>query len=297
MSDRRVPVELSAAYISTTTALQQAYITRAVQVLSADKRVAGAWMKGSLATGAAGLYSDIDLGVVVYDEYFEAFIAERDRILAAMGPVVDMGEASVGSRVTVALFADPIEFDLTVDPLGADEVYGPEVGWILFDRTGGRIAAAQARARASQKVNRDRAREIVQSFWLRAPRMRRWVAQADLHRAGQELQYARNWLVELMLIANEPDALHTLQKDTFILLSPHQWDELKATYVLTDFTPQALARCMMRLAYAISIWGRAACARQGSEYPLGLERVSVTAVSKFYETVFGAQIGRDNGDE
>jgi hypothetical protein len=268
--------------------LQQAYVERATEILSQDRRVAGAWMKGSLATGAAGRYSDVDLGVAVYDELYDTFIADREKVLSQIGPLVGMGGASVGPRVTVALFADPVEFDLTADPLSATEMYGPEIGWVLFDKTDGQIAAAQAQARRKPQLDLQRAHEIVVSFWLRAPRMRRWVAQADLHRAGKELQVARNWLVELMLIANQPFKTHTIQKDTFILLSPRQWGELKTTYILTDFTPRAVARCMIHLAYAINKWGRAACARQGSDYPVELERVSARAIFEFYETVFGS---------
>ncbi len=272
--------------MTTTTVLQAAYVERATEVLQRDPRVAAAWMKGSLATGAAGRYSDVDLGVAVYDEHYEAFVAEREQVLASIGPLVGMGIASVGPRVTVALFADPLEFDLTVDRLSDAHLYGPEVGWILFDKTDGHIAAAQAQAR-SRPVNLQRAREVATSFWLRAPRMRRWVAQADLHRAGQELQVGRNWLVELMLIANQPFKPHLVQKDTFILLSPRQWDELKQTYILHEFTPQALTRCMLHLVSAVSKWGRAACSRQGCRYPVELERVSARAVFEFYESVFG----------
>jgi hypothetical protein len=283
--------------VKTTTFLQGAYAARAARVLSADSRVAAAWMKGSLATGSAGRYSDVDLGVAVYDEHYESFYADRENVLMALGPLAGMGGASVGERVTVALFDDLIEFDLTVDRLSATEVYGLEVGWVLFDKTGGQIIAAQAAARYNQTVNRHRAREIVTAFWLRAPRMRRWVAQADLHRAGNEMQVGRNWLVELMLIANQPDKTHMIQKDSFILLSPGQWDTLVTVYVLNDFTPRDLARCMLRLADAIGEWGRAACTRQGCEYPVRLEEVSSEAVSQFYETVFGPFIGGDNGRE
>jgi predicted nucleotidyltransferase len=296
MADRGIPSELKAVNNRTTTALQQAYTERAVEVFKADERVAAAWMKGSLVTGSAGLYSDVDMGLAVYDAQLASFKADRDSLLRSIGPLAGMGEASVGARVTVVLFSDPIEFDLTVDPLSAEPLYGPEIGWILFDKTG-RMASVQASARKNRKIDPQRARDIVTAFWLRAPRMRRWVAQADLHRAGKELQTIRNWLVELMLIANDPDHMHTVQKDSFIVLSPHQWGELGATYVLPDFTPQALARCMMRLAYAMSIWGRAACARQGSEYPMELERVSARAVSQFYETVFGMTPGQDNGSQ
>jgi hypothetical protein len=281
--------------MTTTTSLQETYRARAVEVLLADDRVAAAWLKGSLATGAAGRYSDVDLGVAVYDEDCEGFYADRERILTAIGPLVGAGGASVGARVTVALFADLIEFDLTIDPLSATELYGPEIGWILFDKTEGRIAAVQAKARRNQSANPYRAHEIVTAFWLRAIRMRRWVAQADLHRAGNELQAGRNWLVELMLIANRPDKVHTVQKDSFILLSPRQWDELVNVYVLHDFTPQSLARCMVRLTHAISKWGHAACARQGSEYPVELERISAGTVLQFYEMVFGPYGGGDNG--
>ena len=274
--------------MSTTTVLQQAYTARAVEVLTKDERVAGAWMKGSLVTGTAGRYSDVDLGVAVYDEHYDSFYADRRAVLEAIGPLVGMSGSSVGARVTVALFADPIEFDFTIDRLSAAHLYGPEIGWILLDRTGGRMTRIQAQApRPYQQVNPNRARELAVSFWLRAPRMRRWVAQADLHRAGNELQVGRNSLVELMLIANQPHKAHMVQKDTFILLSPVQWAELEKTYVISDFTPRALARCMMHLIDAVGEWGRAACARQGRAYPFELEGVSAGAVQEFYALAFG----------
>jgi hypothetical protein len=254
-------------------------------------------MKGSLATGAAGRYSDVDIGVAVCDEHYESFYADRAKILAAIGPLVGLGEASIGSRVIVALFADLIEFDLTIDRLSASATYGPEIGWILFDKAEGQILTAQAEERRTQAVNPHRAQEIVTAFWLRAPRMRRWVAQADLHRAGNELQAGRSWLVELMLIANQPHKAHTVQKESFLLLSPGQWEDLKTVYVLPSFTPRDLAGSMIRLIDAISKWGRAACARQGSEYPVELERLSATEVVQFYKLVFGPLSGRDNGYE
>jgi predicted nucleotidyltransferase len=283
--------------VTTTTSLQETYAVRAVEVLAADDRVVGAWMKGSLATGAAGRYSDVDIGVAVRDEHYESFCADCAKILAAIGPLVGLGASSGGSRVMVALFADLIEFDLTIDPLSASEKYGPEIGWILFDKTEGQSLTAQAEKRSIRVANPNRAQEIVTAFWLRAPRMRRWVAQADLHRAGNELQAGRSWLVELMLIANQPDKVHTVQKESFLLLSPGQWEELKAVYVLASFTPRDLAGCMIRLIDAISKWGRAACVRQGSEYPVELERLSATEVVQFYKMVFGPLSGRDNGYE
>jgi hypothetical protein len=295
MFERGEPLEKNRVNEQVVTTLQQSYTRRAVEVLMTDDRVAAAWMKGSLATGGAGLYSDVDLGVVVYDAHYEAFCRDKRDFLESLGALVGFGQASVGSRVTVALFADPIELDLTIDPLSAEASYGPEMGWILFDKTGGKLEAARKRAEAKWELNTRRAREITTAFWLRAPRMRRWVAKADLHRAGKELQSARDWLVELMLIANDPNQDYSVQKDTFTLLSAHQWEELQSTYILSDFTPQALARCLMRIAYAISIWGRAACARQGSEYPVELERVAAAAVSQFFETMFGPLSERKNG--
>jgi hypothetical protein len=297
MPDSTVFVELREDSGATTTSLPRTYLARAVEVLLDDDRVAATWMKGSLANGSAGLYSDVDLGVVVYDDAYVEFYEDREKILSSIGPLVAMGEASVGSRITVALYSDPLELDLTIDPLSAVRRYGREIGQIIFDRTGGLLNMAQAEARYAKTVNPNRAHEIVTAFWLRAPRMRRWVAQADLHRAGRELQHARDWLVELMLIANQPDKDHTFRKDTFILLTPRQWDELKSVYVLKDFSPKAVAQGMIRLAYAISKWGRAACTRQGAEYPVELEQVAASAVMVFYQTVFGPYREHNNGKD
>jgi hypothetical protein len=232
----------------------------------------------------------------VYDDAYVDFCDDREQVLRAIGPLVAIGPASVGSRVTVALYEDPIELDMTIDPLSAVRRYGPELSQVLFDRTGGLLAVAQAETHLVEEVDQKRARDISTAFWIRAPRMRRWVAQADLHRAGKELQQGRDWLVELMLIANQPDKDHVFRKDTFILLTSRQWEELKDVYVLSEFTPKALAHCTIRLAYAISKWGRAACSRQRSEYPEELEQISASAIVQFYQTVFGPYLEHGNGN-
>jgi hypothetical protein len=253
-------------------------------------------MKGSFASGSAGRYSDVDMGVAVYDAHYESFYDDRIQFLSSVGSLLGTSKASVGRRVTVGLYDDLVEFDLTLDPLSATDVYRHEIGWILFDKTGGLIHAARQEAPTLDCVNHRRAQEIVTAFWLRAPRMRRWVAQADLPRAGEELQVGRKWLVELMLIANQPDKPHTIQRDSFVLLSPRQWEDLGWVYVLPEFTPRCLARCMLRLALSIQHWGRAACIRQKTPYPDELEKAAAAAIFQFYEKVFGRFEVTDDGN-
>jgi hypothetical protein len=60
-------------------------LERAVSYFSDDDRVVGMILGGSLAHGAADLYSDVDLYIVASDESFEAVFGERDDAVQSIG--------------------------------------------------------------------------------------------------------------------------------------------------------------------------------------------------------------------
>ncbi len=66
----------------------QALYERAVQVLSADQRVASVGLSGSVARGTADQWSDLDVEVVAHAEHHASFLSDWPHWLAAITPTV-----------------------------------------------------------------------------------------------------------------------------------------------------------------------------------------------------------------
>lgn len=80
---------------------------RAVARLRQDERVVALILGGSLARGAADLYSDVDLYVVVRDGAFDAILAERDAVTEVVGSrlfAFDVDPVSGGSTDRIVLY-------------------------------------------------------------------------------------------------------------------------------------------------------------------------------------------------
>jgi hypothetical protein len=61
---------------------------RAVEVLSSDPRITSVRAGGSIGSGTADRWSDLDLEVVTQADQHDAFLADRDRWLGAITPTV-----------------------------------------------------------------------------------------------------------------------------------------------------------------------------------------------------------------
>ena len=63
-------------------------VARFAALCRADSRIAAAFVGGSLATGTADKYSDIDLYLIVADEAYASFFAERKAFMRQLGEPV-----------------------------------------------------------------------------------------------------------------------------------------------------------------------------------------------------------------
>lgn len=72
---------------------REALLDRAVELLQADDRIVAAWLFGSIGRGDADAWSDIDLWMVVADEYIAGVSDERRNFLARLGTLLLTSEA------------------------------------------------------------------------------------------------------------------------------------------------------------------------------------------------------------
>jgi len=128
-------------------------LERAVARLRDDARVVGLVLGGSLARGAADLYSDVDLYVVVRDGAFDGVLAERDAVAEAVGSQLfafDVDPVPGGSTDRIVVYEGPDGFPVKLDFMYLEESdLEPAPKWagcaILRDR-GGRVGAVVARS-------------------------------------------------------------------------------------------------------------------------------------------------------
>ena len=86
----------------------EALLQLAQTVLQADQRVVAAWLFGSVGCRTADVFSDLDIWVIVKDEYIETVSSERQSYAAQLDrPVLLLespGNAPTGGAYLMALY-------------------------------------------------------------------------------------------------------------------------------------------------------------------------------------------------
>ena len=87
----------------------QALATRVVEVATADPRITGIVVGGSVATGTSDAYSDLDLVIACRDEDHASVLANAPAFAADIGPVLAAftGEHVGERRLLIVLYGPP----------------------------------------------------------------------------------------------------------------------------------------------------------------------------------------------
>lgn len=115
---------------------------QALRKFSADPRIGGVLLTGSLAVGQADRFSDLDLIVVVRDEAYAEVMAERPAFAAILGDLLASftGEHVGEPRLLICLYAMPIGDGLLHVDLkfvqAADLVMRVDEPLVLYDPDG-----------------------------------------------------------------------------------------------------------------------------------------------------------------
>jgi predicted nucleotidyltransferase len=87
---------------------QETLLQHALRVLQADQRIIAAWLFGSVGRRTSDVFSDLDLWVIVKDEYIEMMSVERQSVAAQLDrPVLLLespGNAPAGGAYLMALY-------------------------------------------------------------------------------------------------------------------------------------------------------------------------------------------------
>ena len=111
-------------------------IERATEVTSGDKRLLAAWIAGSFANGIADEYADIDLHILVEDQYLGAMRTGWTELAASIAPMVAV--RPIGGRVVggFGITPDWVHLDIVCYPLSEFDPAAIRGCLPLFDRNG-----------------------------------------------------------------------------------------------------------------------------------------------------------------
>jgi len=114
---------------------QERLLERIASLIKEDVRVRGLWAVGSLATGKADRYSDLDLYVLVEREDYERVFSERISFAEKIGKVLSTFEVEwPNCQLYGVILENCVEVDLCYCKPEQVEVFGPYR--IVFDRKG-----------------------------------------------------------------------------------------------------------------------------------------------------------------
>jgi predicted nucleotidyltransferase len=111
-------------------------IARFTEVCSADDRIVGAFVGGSVARGEADRYSDLDLCVIASNEAFDDVFANRSAIVHRLGIPLFLEDWGQDDPVLFAILADGTDMELFCAREG--RIHELQVGPVrpLLDRRG-----------------------------------------------------------------------------------------------------------------------------------------------------------------
>jgi hypothetical protein len=242
-----------------------------------DPRIEALWLQGSLATGHADPFSDIDAYLAVTDSAFDEVWGERETALGRLGRVLVWSPATVpGVTAVHALMDGGARLDLFFEKASAAPATPRPVAKALVDKTAlvvGLDLTWQASAPAVGRILQTIIRMTRQgATWpLRVIGRDQWPTLAKI-----ELDLINAQVAQLMAVTRDPAYFYRNPNSLAALLTEAERAELAALTAdaLTALAGRdiaALKPVHLRIQDALVAHGRAACAALGVDYPISDE--------------------------
>lgn len=169
-----------------------------------DTRVVAAFLGGSHAAGTADEYSDLDLYLIVGDQNYDTFFAERRAFLGHLGEAVFLEDFSdFGFDMVVFILSGGVEGELTLGRAsGFDHIHGGPFE-ILVDKEGileGRVFPLHG---PSQVEQRRTLRWLIYWFWRDLSEFNRAMVRGRLWTAHGLLEGLRLKCVNVARLKHE----------------------------------------------------------------------------------------------
>jgi predicted nucleotidyltransferase len=246
-------------------------------VARADPRIEALWLQGSLATGKADAFSDIDAYLAVADAAFDALWGERAALLNRLGGALAWSVATTPGLTAVhALMTGGARLDLFFEKVSMAPETPRPIAKTLVDKTG-----LTARLKLDWQAPVPTVGRIVQTIirmtrqgatWpLRVLGRNQWPTLAMM-----ELDLINAQLAQLMAVRHDPANFYKNVFSAPMLLTPREREQLAeltadALAALAARDAAALKLVHLRVLDALVAEGRSACAALGVDYPVSDE--------------------------
>lgn len=252
-----------------------ALLARLTALAEADPRVEALWLQGSLATGTADAFSDVDAYLAVGDDVFDEVWAAREALLQQLGGALAWSDAPAPALKAVhALMRGGARLDLFFERTSAAPAAPRPVARALVDKTG-LVAALDLSWRTSPTQVGRTLQTIIRmtrqgATWpLRVLGRGLWPTLAKM-----ELHLINVQLAQLMAVRRDPSNFYRNENSLPLALSEEERARLaelsaQVQAALAARDAAALKGAHLRIQDALVAEGRAACAALGVDYPIG----------------------------
>jgi predicted nucleotidyltransferase len=256
-------------------------LERFVAACREDTRVIAAFLGGSHAAGTADEYSDLDLYLIVGDQNYDAFFAERGAFLGRLGePVFFEDFSDFGFDMVVFIFSDGVEGELALGRAsGFDHIHGGPFE-VLVDKEGILEGRVFPLLQSTQAEQRETLRWLIYWFWRDLSEFNRTMVRGRLWTAYGLLEGLRLKCVNVARLKHEFSSVGMVgYKELEQAADARDLESLRAT--LCPLEREAMLEAAGRL---IGFYLRTApplSIQQGIAYPADLEAVVMDKLQRW----------------
>lgn len=256
-------------------------VRRLGALCQADPRIVAAFVGGSLATGTADKYSDVDAYLIVKDGACAGLLGEREAFMSQLGePVFLEHFDGFGFDMILFIFADGVKGELALAEVG-DLMrihHGPYR--VLVDKAGLLEGVTFPVEQVAIEEQRQHLLGHIKSFWRGFLVMSQALGRGNLLSAATYSEGVRRRLVSVCRLSADfcdPGGHPRLEA----ILPPDLQEALAG--VFPPLERQAMVEAARRMADLFQGLARPMAAQQGVTYPGALERV----VLAWFDDEFG----------
>lgn len=213
-----------------------AVLGRFVEMCSSDRRIVAAFLEGSIVTGKADAYSDIDLCLIAEDDVYEAVLADRAAIIRKLGEPIFL-ESFSNEPITFFILSDGTEGELSFGRESRlDEViHGPYR--TLLDRKGILESVEIASPEPDRTTQAEELRRILYWFWHDLSHFTAALGRGHLWWAAGQLEALRRYCVNLARIEQGVDAQDEPYEKLDQAISTTELSALRSTFPPMEHGP------------------------------------------------------------
>jgi predicted nucleotidyltransferase len=256
-------------------------LDRFVAACREDTRVLAVFLGGSHAAGTADEYSNLDLYLIVGDQGYDTFFAERRAFLGRLGEPVFFDDFSdFGFDMVVFIFSSGVEGELALGRAsGFDHIHGGPFE-VLVDKEGILEGQIFPLHRPSQAEQRGTLRWLIYWFWRDLSEFDRAMVRGRLWTAHGLLESLRLKCVDLARLKHEFFSTGTVGYERLEQAADAQdLEALRATFCPLE--REAMLEAAGRL---VGFYLRTApplAIHQGIAYPADLEAVVIDKLERW----------------